>query len=431
MILILFSSIVIIFSKWYFHNISKEFFINFVIFMIRIRVLIIGNSLITVLWGWEGLGLFSFLLIRYFSTDKTFVRRLSVIRWITLGDSLLMGFIFLFLIETNNIKFNYFINGLLLTFLIFGICIKSAIFPSRKWLILAIQAPTPVSTLVHRSTLVVAPFFFLTKLLPTYVWRTFRFFFFISCLGVFYRRIGLFFKPDFKEGVAYSTLLNLNFILIILIIRIKLNLPFIICYFFIWAHAGYKISLFIINGFYYVENNGLQNLKAINVNINSKLMYLSFFLLIFSSSGFFHLRTRIIKHWILIYINNGLIYLVILLGRRSFLYFLIKILNLFFIKTNILKLRYNNLTYLFITMILSIFIGTKNVFLNFNFDLSRLYLILTFITLIILMIVFNFKKITLLNKKKKKVRFYHKYYNLLTPPILISSFNKINNQKIY
>ena len=104
-------------------------------------------------------------------------------------------------------------------------------------------------------------------------------------------------------------------------------------------------------------------------------------------------------------------------------------LNLFFIKTNILKLRYNNLTYLFITMILSIFIGAKNVFLNFNFDLSRLYLILTFITLIILMIIFNFKKITLLNKKKKKVRFYHKYYNLLTPPILISSFNKINKPK--
>merc|ERR1712098_174395 len=108
-------------------------------------------------------------------------------------------------------------------------------------------------------------------------------------------------------------------------------------------------------------------------------------------------------------------YLVILLGRRSFLYFLIKILNLFFIKTNILKLRYNNLTYLSITMILSIFIGTKNVFLNFNFDLSRLYLILTFITFLILMIIFNFKKITLLNKKKKKVRFYHKHYNLLTP----------------
>merc|ERR1712098_990207 len=108
-------------------------------------------------------------------------------------------------------------------------------------------------------------------------------------------------------------------------------------------------------------------------------------------------------------------YLVILLGRRSFLYFLIKILNLFFIKTNILKLRYNNLTYLSITMILSIFIGTKNVFLNFNFDLSRLYLILTLITL--------------LNKKKKKVRFYHKHYNLLTPPILVSSFNKINKPK--
>jgi len=53
--------------------------------------------------------------------------------------------------------------GLLVIFLVFGACVKRAQFPFNSWLLAAIRAPTPISSLVHSSTLIVAGVFVIMR----------------------------------------------------------------------------------------------------------------------------------------------------------------------------------------------------------------------------------------------------------------------------
>jgi len=157
-----------------------------------------------------------------------------------------------------------------LVFLILGGCVKRAQFPFNAWLLSAIRAPTPISSLVHSSTLVVAGVYILLQ--------------FSYCLGdilevlkiirlltLFLRRFGLLNELDIKKLIAYSTIRHVA--LIIYLLRFKL---FKVVYFHLNVHAIFKSLIFICFGFVILVSYHSQDKRFValrNLNPLIKIVY--------------------------------------------------------------------------------------------------------------------------------------------------------------
>jgi NADH-ubiquinone oxidoreductase chain 5 len=122
----------------------------------------------------------------------------------------------------------------------------------------AIAAPTPVSALVHSSTLVTAGVFLLTRFYP-YLHKTHLFneiILFIAVITIFISGIRATTECDIKKIIALSTLRQLG----IIITGLGLNLP-LLTYFHIVTHALFKALLFICAGTYINSHRHSQDLR--------------------------------------------------------------------------------------------------------------------------------------------------------------------------
>lgn len=147
-------------------------------------------------------------------------------------------------------------------FLFFLACFsKRAQFPFISWLPAAMTAPTPVSSLVHSSTLVTAGIYLIIR------FNIFLFdricFFFISSLGLLTIGVGGFLaiiEIDFKKIVAFSTLRQLGLLIFILSFgEVKM------CFFHLLSHAIFKSFLFIMCGVFISFRYGNQDNRLIGV----------------------------------------------------------------------------------------------------------------------------------------------------------------------
>lgn len=137
---------------------------------------------------------------------------------------------------------------------------KTAIFPFSRWLPAAIAAPTPISALVHSSTLVTAGLFLFLRF--SYVMYSNEVLMsIVLVLGLFtsfYAGIATVFEQDLKKVVAFSTLRHLGFILIAFRLGLA-NLAF----FHLLRHALFKSMLFIGLGSIMVNRVHRQDRRAI------------------------------------------------------------------------------------------------------------------------------------------------------------------------
>ena len=131
-------------------------------------------------------------------------------------------------------------------------CTKSAQIPFRAWLPIAIAAPTPVSALVHSSTLVTAGVWLLIRhtsdlhsLGISYI------LFYIGTLTILGSSISAIFEKDLKKIVALSTLSQLGIIIITLGIELAT-----MAYLHIILHAYFKAIIFISFSFFSQNLNG-------------------------------------------------------------------------------------------------------------------------------------------------------------------------------
>lgn len=258
------SSVVILYREIYIKN---DKFINrftYIVlgFVISIILLIIRPNIIRIIIGWDGLGLVSYCLVIYYQNLYSnnagiltaLINRvgdvaiLIVISWIlNFGSWNFFSFI-------NKININY-----IITLIIIARFTKRAQIPFSSWLPAAIAAPTPVSALVHSSTLVTAGVYLIIRFSNIIInFDYIQLFILISILTMLISGIGANFEFDLKKIIALSTLRQLGIMIVIIIFGYPM-----LSFFHLIIHALFKATLFLCAGIIIHNFNNNQDIRII------------------------------------------------------------------------------------------------------------------------------------------------------------------------
>nr|AEP27475.1 NADH dehydrogenase subunit 5 [Liophloeus tessulatus] len=247
------SSMVINYSEEY---MGSDMFINrfillVVMFVLSMMFLIISPNLVSILLGWDGLGLVSYILVIYYQNIKSFNAGMLTALSNRVGDVALLMSIALML---NYGSWNYIfyiefffqkdLNMMFISFfIILAALTKSAQIPFSSWLPAAMAAPTPVSSLVHSSTLVTAGVYLLIRFnlaFPPFLMNSLLY---ISLMTMFMAGLGANFEFDLKKIIALSTLSQLGLMISILALG-----SYDLSFFHLLIHALFKALLFMCAG---------------------------------------------------------------------------------------------------------------------------------------------------------------------------------------
>lgn len=251
------SSSIVEFSNYYMETDPKKnaFFHLLVIFLLNMIILTLSKNLFFLFIGWEGVGFLSFLLISWWQTRTNAKKAaLQAVIYNRIGDIGLLLFFALALIsfkswslsEVRTIKAKEtFRIKLLLIGALIAAAGKSAQFGLHPWLPAAMEGPTPVSALLHRSTMVVAGIFLLIRISPIYsACRAFnRWCLILGAVTAIFAATTAISQHDIKKIIAYSTTSQLG----LMMVAIGLNNPRI-ALFHICTHAFFKAMLFLSSG---------------------------------------------------------------------------------------------------------------------------------------------------------------------------------------
>ena len=225
------------------------------IFILRMYFLILSPNLIRVLLGWDGLGLSSYLLVIYYSNRKSFNSGIITALSNRVGDLVILFLIRVFILNYSHdyLIVDKFRRKILFIFLVLARRTKRAQIPFSAWLPAAMAAPTPVSALVHSSTLVTAGVYLLIRHESIFLNKNSLIYLFY--IGVFTRLIAsirALKESDLKKIVALSTLRQLGLMVSMLGLGI-----FKLGFLHLLAHAFFKALMFIITGnIIHFSNNG-------------------------------------------------------------------------------------------------------------------------------------------------------------------------------
>nr|YP_010489404.1 NADH dehydrogenase subunit 5 [Cuneopsis rufescens]UWM10818.1 NADH dehydrogenase subunit 5 [Cuneopsis rufescens] len=226
----------------------RRFMLLIMAFVGSMNLLIFVPSLITILLGWDGLGIVSFALVIYYQNKKSLAAGMLTVLVNRIGDALLILSI-CFLVNWGEWRIGYGMTGdysLLVCFLIvIGAMTKSAQIPFSAWLPAAMAAPTPVSALVHSSTLVTAGVYLVIRFYSTLI-ESQEVLWFLSKMGaltLLMAGLSACFEVDLKKIIALSTLSQLG----LMMFTVGIGFP-VIAVFHLFTHALFKALLFLCAG---------------------------------------------------------------------------------------------------------------------------------------------------------------------------------------
>jgi len=243
----------------------NRFFAYISLFTFSMLMLVMSNNLLQLFFGWEAVGLVSYLLIGFwfnkptaiFANMKAFlVNRVGDFGFI-LGIGLIVAYtgtlnygeVFAKAGELGTIGFPWYVMGqdmMLITVicvcLFIGAMGKSAQFPLHVWLPDSMEGPTPISALIHAATMVTAGIFMVARMSPLFELSDAALNFILiigSITALFMGFLGII-QNDIKRVVAYSTLSQLGYMTVALGAS-----AYSVAVFHLMTHAFFKALLFL------------------------------------------------------------------------------------------------------------------------------------------------------------------------------------------
>jgi NADH-quinone oxidoreductase subunit L len=242
----------------------NRFFAYISLFTFAMLVLVMSNNLLQLFFGWEAVGLVSYLLIGFwynkptaiFANMKAFlVNRVGDFGFI-LGIGLIYAYtetlnyseIFAKTFIFNNVQFpgsNWLLITVICICLFVGAMGKSAQFPLHVWLPDSMEGPTPISALIHAATMVTAGIFMVARMSPLFELSdtALNLIMIVGAITALFMGLLGIIQNDIKRVIAYSTLSQLGYMTVALGAS-----AYSVAVFHLMTHAFFKALLFLAAG---------------------------------------------------------------------------------------------------------------------------------------------------------------------------------------
>lgn len=447
-------------------------FVRFILFLslftFFMLLVITADNFIQLFFGWECVGLASYLLINFWYTriqanksalkaiivnkigDLTVIIGIIILYYLTKSFDYIFIFNYVNYIYYNNINFEW--NLLLISniLLFIGVIAKSAQIGLHTWLVDAMEGPTPVSALLHAATMVTVGVFCLIRCNAIFT-KTPLILFYITIIGaitaLFGSIVGVL-QNDIKRIIAYSTCSQLGY----MVLACGLN-HYEAALYHLTNHAFFKALLFLTAGALIHTLNGKQDIREMGSLLKIQpLLYISFLIGSIALMGLPYLSGYFSKDFILEYAfaNQTNIYVLFsyflgIIGAFFTAFYSTRLIFLSFITEikNINKISLLNLhnlpLYIYIPLILlsifsifsgwilkdlfigigsDLFVGPLTIFHNFNFflilsNVENINYIIKIFPNILTILAIYLSYLYCIKHKQKNIKFNFIFFNNL------------------
>lgn len=311
---------ILIYSGYY---MREEFRVGYYLRLMTIFILRMVGLLCTRNWSvliisWEGLGVRRFLLINYYQAWDRYNNAVATVITIRIGDFILFLGLGFFMLNSYMGILTADVVVLEQAWLVVMVLTKSAQFPFRSWLPMAMRAPTPTSALVHSSTLVTAGLVVLITYIEDFILYTptLKLLTFVGFTTILGGSLAAIFDRNIKKLIAYRTLSQIG----LGVITCGLG-RLTVGYYNLIAHGFAKSLLFVQAGYLIHCGYNQQNVRTWSrVGSVEGLMRIQLFLRLSSLCGISFHSGIVTKEAVLGQVNRSRWSLIFLVGLTVSIY---------------------------------------------------------------------------------------------------------------